>query len=381
MLRWLEAFQGARNANIYSRLYSTVSGNVGVEYTDEYGRTIFYSNDLLLRTPSLVGSPTNTWVCGFAFRLNNGAVLNTSPSAFPHVGLRVSGGEQLRLEAVDASDSGKPGGTYYKMRVMRGATELARTVERFSGASTGTNDFFWTYFQWKATVRTGTNGSFELKYTTLKDHGTMNTATWDAAATGINTANQGSDGVDRLEIAFTTGDALDPVTFNDFYALDTSGSVNNDYLGMLYMEAMKPDGTGTTMSWTLAGSATDIEDALDEAANTQSTTEDDKRITSSTIGQVALATMSNLSSKFGTTPIVGVQVRVYGKMDSTGSRTVDFYYRKTTGTPAETSGGNQVFSSTAYAGAADTQETDPNTGVAWVLADLQAQQMGVKLSA
>jgi len=380
MLRWIEAFQGCRHATIFSRLYAVVSGAVGATFTDEYGRTVLYSANLKLRTSSLVGSPTNTWVCGFGFQLINSAVLNTSPTAAPYVGLRVSGGEQLRIEAVDASDSGKPGGTYYKLRVMRGATELARTVQRFNGA-TGTLDQYRTYFQFKATVRTGTNGSFELKYTTLKDHGTISTATWDAAATGINTANQGSDGVDRVEISFDTGDASDNVAITDFYALDTSGSVNNDYLGMIYCEAMKPDGTGSTMSWTLAGTATDIEDALDEPADTQSTSEDDKRITSSTVGQVALATMSNLSSKFGTTPIVGVQVRVYGKMDSTGTRTVDFYYRKTTGTPAETSGGNQVFSTTAYTGAAETRETDPNTGAAWVLADLQGQQMGVKLSA
>jgi hypothetical protein len=376
-LRWLEAGQACQNTTIFSRLYPTQSGTVGSTYTDEFGRTVFDSASLLLRTPALVGSPNNTWVIGFGFQLTQDSTLDSSPSASPYMSLRIAGGEQLRIEAIDASDSGKPGGNYYKLRVMRGATLLATTNERFNGL-TGALNLYRTYFQFKAVVRTSTNGSFELKYRTRR--GTTQTATWTAANTGINTANQGSDGADRAEFSWTTGGS-DTLSLTDIYVLDSTGSVNNDYLGVLYMEAMKPDGTGTTMNWTLAGGASDIEDALDEAAGTQSGTEDDKRLTSSTVGQIALATMSNLSGKFGTTPIVGVQVRMYGKMDSTGTRDVQFFYRKTTGSPAQTNGGTLTMNSTAFVGQADTTELDPNTSAAWVLADIQAEQLGCKLNA
>lgn len=375
-LRWLEASQGCRHATIFARLYATVSGAVGSEYTDQFGRTQFDSSNLLLRTGPIVGSVQNTWVVGFGFQLTQATTLDTSPSAFPHVGLRNSAGEQLRIEAVDASET-KPGGIYYKLRVMRGATELARTVQRFNGAS---QDTARTYFEFKATVRTSTNGSFSLRYHTLKGGATAFTATWDAANTGVNTANQGSDGADRHEFAWTTGSA-DTVAFTDIYVLDSTGAKNNDFIGVVYMEAMKPDGTGTTNNWVLAGGAADVQDALEEAAATQSTLEDDRRVTSDDIGDITLATMSNLSSKFGTTAIVGMQVRLYGKMETTGSRDVQFFYRKTTGTPAQVGTSILDLDSTSIVGEADTQEDDPNTAATFVLADIQGIQLGFELDA
>jgi hypothetical protein len=375
-LRWLEAIQGCQNIAIFGRLYTNTAGGVGVSYTDMFGRTQFDSSDLTLRTPSLVGSVENTWIIGFGFQIRSGS-MGAAPSAFPHVGLRNSAGDQIRLEMVDASDT-KPGGSYYKLRVMRGATELARTVERFSGALIDTRR---TYFEFKVVVRTGTNGSFSLRYHTHKDGTGFSTATWSAANTGINTANQGTDGADRLTISWTSGNATNRMAFTDLYVCDNTGAKNNDFLGVLYMEALDPASNGNELDWVLAGSATTIEDALNEGATVQSVAEDDKRITSDTVGDISLVAMSNLSAAILTTTIVGMQVRLYGQMDTTGSRDVQFFYRKTTGTPAQVGTAILDLDSTMLVGEADIQENDPNTATNWVIADINGIELGVELDA
>lgn len=375
-LRWLEAFQAEQNTVILGRLYTNLAGAIGSNYTDEYGRTQFDSATLTMRTPALVASPENTWIVGFGFQIQAGQ-LNTSPSAFPHIGFRVAGGEQMRVEIIDASDT-KPGGLYYRLRVMRGATTLATSNERFPGNVQGDRRI---YFEFTATVRTSTNGSFSGRYFTFKGGPTSIPLTWSAANTGINTADQGSDGVDRLEIAHTTGDASDRVAFSDFYACDNTGAKNNAFLGKLYMEMLKPSGNGNTLNWVLAGSAASIEDALNEGNTTQSVSEDDRRITSDTVGDISLVTMTDLSALFGNPTIVGMQVRTFGKMETTGSRDVQFFYRKTTGTPAQVGTGILDLDSTTLVGEADTQENDPNTGTDWVLADINGIQLGVELDA
>lgn len=373
-LRWLEGGQGCQNTTIFSRLYASVAGVVGAVATDQFGRSVFNSTNLVLTTPALVGAVENTWVCGFRMNMVSGT-LDTSPSARPGVMLRNSVGEQVRIEAVDTSPSGVPGAGKFKLRVMRGATELARTVEEFSQNNSVDN---WTYFEWKVTVNTSTNGSFSLKWHTRKSMN--NTATWDAANTGVNTANQGTAGADRATFSWDTG-GTDQIAITDIYLLDSSGSVNNDFLGDLYIEALDPDGTGTTNQWDLAGGAVSVEDALNEGASIQSVAEDDKGCTSDVVGEITLATMSNLSLITNTT-IVGVQVRMYGKMDTTGARDVEFFYRKTTGSPAQTGSGTLLeLDSTSFEGKADTRETDPNTSAAWVIADINGLQLGFELDA
>jgi hypothetical protein len=374
-LRWLEAGQGCQNGTIFARLYPTASGVVGATFTDEYGRTSMDSSNLVLRTPALVGSVANTWIVGFGFQVTNG-ILDTSPSAFPFISFRDSTGAQCRLEVIDASDT-KPGGVYYKLRVMRGATELARTNERFDASIQADRR---TYFEFKVVVRTGTNGSFSLRYFTFKSRTTSTTATWSAANTGINTANNGTDGADRTEFSWATGSS-DRVALTDIYVCDNSGAKNNDFLGKLYMEALDPQGNGNSQQWALAGSAASLEDALNETASTQSTGEDDKRITSDTVGEISLVTMTNLSSLFGTSTIIGMQVRLYGKMETTGTRDVQLTYRKTTGSPVQIGTNILDLDTTSIVGEADTQENDPNTSTDWVLADINGLELGAELDA
>lgn len=374
-LRKLEGFEGQREITILSRGYATATGTIATELGHRGNNNGISSANLLLRTLDLLdgAADQNTWVLGWAMRLNSTSGLSAAATVIPYFSLRSSAGEQLRVEFVAFNET-KPGGNRYKLRVMRGATTLATSVESFDGNITDNN---WTYFEFEASVRTGTNGSFSLRF---HDRYRKNiVATWSAASTGINTANQGADGADRWELALTQSPATS-IAVDDMYALDGAGAVNNGKVGEIEIEAIDVSGDGATVQWDLQGAAASLEDAWNETATTQSTAEDDKRVSTTTVGEIELAALANPVLIRNVT-VVGVETRLSGKMDASGTRDVQFFYRKTTGTPAQVGTKTVTFSSTSLVTHSDPRETDPNTSAAWVVADIDGLQAGAKMTA
>lgn len=372
-LRKMEGFEGQRNITILERGYAAATGTIATEIGHRGNNSGISSANLLLTTVDLLdgAADQNTWVLGWAMRMNSGNGLSPSATVIPYISLRSAAGEQLRVEFVAFNES-KPGGNRYKMRVMRGATTLATSVDSFDGNITENN---WTYFEFEAVVRTSTNGSFSLRY---HDRYRKNmVATWSAANTGVNTANQGADGADRFELALTQNPSTS-IAVDDLYALDGVGSVNNGKVGEFEVEAIDVTGDGATLQWDLQGGAASLEDAWNEAATTQSADEDDKRVSTSTAAEVELAALANTLLIRNVT-VVGIETRLGGRMDATGSRDVQFYYRKTTGTPAEVGTKTVTFTSTSLVTHYDVRETDPNTSAAWVVADIDGLQAGAKL--
>jgi hypothetical protein len=376
-LRWLEGFRKIQNVSTLARYYDVATGGVTV-ISSRRGNTTLKSKDLVLRTPELASPDQNTWVIGFAFKIPDADGLAASPVSIPYVSLRNASGEQLRLEFIDggagSSSGSKPGNRYFKVRLMRGATEIATSDDTWATTVEPTRE--WVYFELKATIDTATGGTVELKYH-LQKKVKNQTVTWDASVSGINTADQGASGADHVEISYVTGDGTDQVAFDDIYILDSSGSVNNDYLGELIIEGLDITGDGDTLEWDLS-SAGNLVDAWDEGASEFSTTEDDKQATSQAVGEIHLGTLSDTVDILNTT-VVGVQTRLSARMNTTGTRVVQVMYRKTTGSPAEIGGGTLSVNSTALTGLSDVQELDPNTGLAWVVADLNGLQVGCEL--
>ena len=380
-LRWIEGFERARHTTILERIYPVSTIDNIASLAGSRGGWGIQSDGLIVRTPELVSPDANTWVVGFAFMVaQTSGGLASSPDEIPYVSFLNASGEQLRLEFIDAGNgttNSKPGGRYYRVRVMRGATEIARTDQIWLALSD--TDSNWVYFEWKVTIDTGTGGSFSLKYHQQRKVKNQ-TATWDNSVTSINTANQGVAGADRVEVSFNTGTDGDSVAFDDIYILDSAGTKNNDFLGEIFIEGLTVTGDGNTTDWVLAGGAINLADALNEGATVQSSIEDDNRLTSDTIGDISLGALSNLTDILSTT-IVGVQVRAYGKMETTGSRDIQVMWRKTTGTPAQVGGAVETFDDTSIKGFADTQEDDPNTSTDWVHADVNGLEAGVEVDA
>jgi len=375
-LRHLEGFEGQREVTILSRLYATATGTITTETGYRGSRSAVGSDNLLLRTVDLLdgAADENVWIVGWAMRLNTSVGLSSGATTFPYLSFRSAAGEQLRVEFIAANES-KPGGNRYRLRVMRGATTLASSVETFDAQLT---DLAWTYLEFKATIRTSTNGSFSAQFGTRR--ASAMPITWSAANTGINTANQGADGADRIELSLTQAAVAAAIAVDDIYVCDGSGSVNNDFLGPISIEAIDVSGNGTTVQWTVQGGAASLEDAWNEAATIQTADEDDKRVNAKDVGFIELATLANPVDDRNT-PIIGTQMRITGKMEATGTRDVQFFYRKTTGSPAQVGTKIVTFSNTTLITHADTLEEDPNTAAPWVLADVDGLQIGVELDA
>lgn len=375
-LRWLEGFDTATNETLLARLYESLTGTIGganpYDGRSSGNSQSARSTSAVLRTKPLVGAVQNTWIIGFAVRADSTTGLGPSGGTGAGFRLRNTDGEQLRLEFVDyAPANPKPGGSYYKLRVLRGATELARTNEAFL---VDAQENAWVYFEFKATIDNAA-GTFALRYKTRRNPGSgFVTATWDNSTSGIDTQNQTSTGVDRIEISWDTGSIQREPVYDDIYVFDSTGSVFNDFIGGVIIEDQNVAGTGATNQWVLAGGAASVEDAWNESPET---VDNDKRVTSEVPNDITLATVA--AKVYVQSNVVGIRLDHHARMESaTGSFTLHFRYRKTTGTPAETDGGNYVLSGNNDQAFSDVQEQDPNTASAWAAADLNSYQYGVR---
>nr|NKB42557.1 hypothetical protein [Ilumatobacter sp.] len=307
-LRWFEGFDVSVDDVALARIYTgsetfldvniqqedpaEARGGVSGASFDKCGS----QDEALLHTPDLVASAENSWIFGFAFRSDDPT--NIAGSEAPGMRMHNSDGEQLRIEAVEIDPaSTKPLGLYYGWRIMRGATEIARTDQKFNRAIVSAS--MWVYFEFKVTIH-NTLGSVEGRYKHIKGNmnngGAFTTFTWDNSVTNIDTQEQTSAGVDSFVISFDTGTLNDTVSFDNIYICDSTGSKNNDYLGKCVVTMAKitttGGGDGDTTDWTLA-TATSTEDAWQEPV---SSVEDDDRLTSDTIGQIHLAEMDSVTT-------------------------------------------------------------------------------------
>lgn len=370
-IRFMEGFEVALDEPYFTRLYQTVSGtldgtpNPTGRETGSAARSSS-TGDLELTTPLLVASPDNTWFTNIAVKFVDTIGLATGTTVFPGLTIMRGASEQITIDFIpDNRDCGN----FIKIRVARGGTVLGTTT--LAMAST-----YWHYLEIKAVLRTGVNGSVEIKVSQQNN----TTVQW-LNLTGINTANSGSDGADTFRLRWSGNDTSGGhIDYDDWIIYDTTGGVNDTFLGPTTIIGMIPSGTGNTMNWTLDGGATSIADAWDDPYNAQSVADDDRRVTSDTVGLVALAALPN-NAYLGSTTVRGIMVRTTMGMDSTGTRTIKHYLRNTV-LPGETEGTKSfVVSSTSYVGNYEVFDVDPNTAGAFNTASLNGLETGVKMTA
>ena len=384
-LKWFEGFEGATTVFAHhARIYATATGSVSaVNGASVVADEAVSSDDALFITPDF-GAVQNSWILGVAFRAVDTAEIEDGAAAYLAMGN--TDGEQVRFEFADATLGGpaKPGAVYYKIRVMRGSTELASSNEVFIlGDNT---DEHWIYFEFKTTIDNA-SGSFEGRFQHIRKPSQNNggaggttALTWDAANTSVDTQEQTSTGADRFTISMNTGNTNDPVAMDDIYCCDSTGAKNNDYLGKIIIQGQKPlnsgGGDGDTVAWDLAGGATSTFDAWFE---TLVAIEDDERLTSDVTTEVHLCVvepLTVLTNPNGT--IVGVRLDTVQHMETTGDADIAQMWRKTTATAGETNSGTINVATTTYEGLTTVLEDEPNTATDWDQADLDSYQYGVR---
>jgi hypothetical protein len=216
----------------------------------------------------------------------------------------------------------------------------------------------WYYIEFQATINAST-GSYTLK---VIDGGVE--TTW-LTATGVNTQSTGNATTNGMQLA--QNNAL--LTVDDFYCLNSSGSVNNTFLGECRILTSFPTAdSATNKAWT-PDTGTAHFSRVNDATNPD---DDTSYVYSATAGQLDTYSFATVSP---TGAVAAVQTSLCARKDDVGSRTISSEYR---GGGVNYDGVNQFSPGSQYFIFRQIYETDPATGLVWTASGINAGEFGVK---
>lgn len=367
VLRWLEGFESCEDSDYILSRYrtaapATIAG--GTTYARGTGKGLrIGSVESYFKTKALVGAVQNEWVVGFAFYMesNTGAGLGsihdqvfsvqfiTDTDTTPVV--------QCALILARVHDQA------YKWQLRHGPDDDDILIDE----STPFWANKWHFFEFKITVHT-TNGAWELKQDGV--------VTMDSDTITDDTAADGSNGCDSIGFTAWENFAGTPQAyFDDIYIIDTTGTVNNDYLGDLEIEGWLPTSDGDLTQWTPSTGSTHynlVNEALHSVGN------DDDKVYNDTVDNIDLYGFDNLSRA---KTILGLAVTIRAAMQTAGSRSVKIALRNSADTDNV---GSSTFSlsDTAWEMFVEMFDQDPAAGPgSWTESALNDYQFGVKMTA
>lgn len=155
-------------------------------------------------------------------------------------------------------------------------------------------------------------------------------------------------------------------SFDDLYILDTTGAVNNDFLGDVRVQTYLPSADGANTGMTPSTGTTHYT-LVDEA--TPNTTD---YVSTATAGVRDTYQFPDLSANTGN--VFGVMATSYAHKDATGLAGIANVVR--TGGTNYT--GTSSSLSTGWMAASQTWETNPATGLPWTPAEVNSAEFGVE---
>lgn len=344
-LLWIDGFDayGSTPGNAAVGLYRyTVSGNTGLLVQN--GRSGGYALQMAgvsrsIKTPTL--GNLATVVVGFAFQPK------TSYAAVVIMTLLddATAGFVLRHTATG------------EFELRSGATVLGTT----SGAAVALDT--WAYIELKVTTH-ATTGAFELRIN----------GTNVLSGSNVDTKNGTHDYINSVRLELSTG-GTNLYLFDDFYICDTSGSVNNNFLGNRKVVTLFPNAEGDESDFTPA-SGTDNSAMVDDnppPATGSNVTSDTDYVESSTVGHKDLYQYGNLG---GSGSINGVQVTTICGVTDANTFTLKTLAKSGT---TESADGGVTVSSTTYTAVSRILETNPDTSSAWTASEVDSAQFGIEV--
>lgn len=270
--------------------------------------------------------PSNftTFICGVAFESSG---FHQPKNIFM---FRDSGTRQLEVGV-------NTGGQLF---VSRNGTILATST-----ASIAAN--VYNYIEIKATIN-NTTGSYEVRLNGANVLSATNVDTQNTSNAYINEVVLGAYLAYPGSITATTN------KYDDFYFCDTTGSVNNNFLGDIRIDAIFPTADGNYSQWTPSTAGAHFS-LVDE--NPPNTTD---YVSDGTIGNKDSYVMQNPPSLVAQT-IHAVKTRVAIQKDDAGARSVKIGVRSGTTNGLSSS----IALGTSWAYVSHILETDPNTSAAW----------------
>lgn len=237
-----------------------------------------------------------------------------------------------------------------EIQVRNGDNTLLGTT---SGA--GLDYLVWRYIEVKFTID-NSSGSVEIR----------SNGTTVLNLTSQDTQNTANAYINKVEL---NGAAQNlQMTYDDMYFLDTTGSKNNDFLGDVRADVIRPDGAGTYTQFT-PSAGSNYENVDDDPYPDDDTTYND----GSTPGNKDSYALSSLSV-LGTT-IHGVKSQITVRKTDAGSKNVKLLTRA--GTTDELS--DSISLSDSYTTSVIINEDNPDDSAAWEEADVNAMEVGLEI--
>lgn len=333
-LRFVDSFDHYATADLASKWTSVTSMTVasgGRNGTSKLTSTNTNNSDA-----KKVLDAQATWIVGFAFSFSGAHVSNKFLVRFvdgttEHVDLRMT--------------------TSNLLFVTRNGTTLG------TGTTALSSSVFY-YLELKVTI-SDTVGVVNLK---INGNTELNLTSQD-------TRNAGNASADTIFIAKAGVDNNGATSnWDDFYVCDSTGSVNNDFLGDVRVQAILPSGAGNTTQWT-PSAGSNFQNVDDTTPNGDT----DYNSTSTATNKDTYA-FGDLTPTSGS--IKGLQWLAYVRKDDAGARTVAPVYRSTSDFDGTT---QSVLDSYVYL--REIKELNPNTSAAWTISEVNAAEFGIKLIA
>jgi len=211
----------------------------------------------------------------------------------------------------------------------------------------------WYYLEFKV-VTHDSAGSYELR---------INNADW-VSASGVDT--QPSSNAYHTAIRFTALYA-DKILWDDIYILDSTGSANNNFLGVRRVVALDPDGAGDTTQWT-PSAGSNYQNVDDGALLDEDTTYNE----TNTDTDQDLYTYGNLSGEVSS--VDGIQIVVETRVTAGSMDLSNVIKTGTTTSP----GTPETITSTSYVTSIRIEEQDPDTAAAWTPSGVNGAQFGIR---
>lgn len=333
-LLWMEGFEWVNSAADLALRYDSILGITAQQAGRVSGFSVATSNGATVIQKNL-GSNRASWVIGLGFFHVAGAsarLIYLLDSTSLQCELRTNASNQLLIT--------------------RNGSQASIT----NGTSTVTLSAGWNYVEWKVTI--ANSSSADSCIVMLNGVEVINVT---AGSDLQNTANAFAQTVGLGNTSSAT------YRFDDWYVLDQSGSVNNDFLGDSRVITLYPDGNGNSTQWTpIAGTNYEnVDDATPDADSTYNF--------SSTVGHTDLYTFGNAPAAL--TTIHGIQTGIVARKDDAGSRE----FARVIRTNSTNYDGTTVTLTDSYVSYAEVQEQNPNTSSAWTVSDINAIEAGIKV--
>ena len=340
-VKWIEGFETHTTTTTLAAKWLSATG-----VSSAAGRVLGTSatGTIEMTTPSL--GLDNTMIFGVGLRVNSNAVFTSERGFYFQRGAQ----EQCHLY-IDQQGGG------FDLVLKTGTTEIERT------AVTLDHDI-WHYVEMKCECIA--SGAYEVRVNGVSVF----------SGTGAALNDSGLTGADTFSFHFPDTFLSTRFFLDDLYVLDGSGATANDFIGPQTIEGILVTANGAVNNWTNDGTG-DNYTSVDDPTSSHDESGAGGTVSSGTLAQEDLYTMSDLASLTGS--ITAVQFNVRAAVASVGTRNILF--KAKTGANASASAGSSPVSDTVFQNIHKIMETNPSTASGWTISDVNDTQLGVETGA